>query len=154
PATQHRPQVWSHAHIILNSFPTVGFVFALVFYIAALVMNNVVMKRASLVVFVVCAILGVPTYVTGAASMWALTGVPGISRAAINAHRDMALGTLFGLAFTGVTAWIELWRVLDLGRRSNPSLFLGLRVGGITFGLMAGSRALGGRCNEPVDDHP
>src|SRR5215831_2375370 len=67
PATQRTPQAWSHVHIILNHFPTVGFVFALVFYIAALVMNNVVMKRASLVVFVVCAILGVPTYVTGAA---------------------------------------------------------------------------------------
>ena len=47
PATQRTPQTWSHVHIILNHFPTVGFVFALVFYIAALVMNNVVMKRAS-----------------------------------------------------------------------------------------------------------
>ena len=149
PATQRTPQAWSHAHIILNHFPTVGFVFALVVYIAALVMNNVVMKRASLVLFVICAILGVPTYVTGAASMWALTGVPGISRAVINAHRDMALLTLFGLAFTGVTAWIELWRYRQVGRFSNPFLALVLLFGVITLGIMAETGHRGGQINHP-----
>src|SRR6516225_6918863 len=54
PATQRTPQ----AHIILNHFPTVGFVFALVVYIAALVMNNVVMKQASLVLLVIYVISG------------------------------------------------------------------------------------------------
>src|SRR5262249_60633155 len=115
----------------------------------ALVMNNVVMKRASLVLFVICAILGVPTYVTGAASMWALTGVPGISRAVINAHRDMALLTLFGLAFTGVTAWIELWRFLHLWRFSNPSLYFVLTFAIITFGVVAENRPSGGPIHHP-----
>src|SRR5437899_4331749 len=149
PATQRTPQAWSHAHLILTHVATVGFVFALLFYIAALVMNSVVMKRASLVVFVVCAILGVPTYVTGAASMWALTGVPGISRAVVNAHRDMALWTLFGLAFTGVTAWIELWRFRHLGRFSNRSLYLVLAFAIITLGVMAETGHRGGQINHP-----
>jgi uncharacterized membrane protein len=61
------PQTWSHVHMILNHFPTVGFVFALVFYLIALAMNNDVMKRAGLVVFVICGILAASTYVTGAA---------------------------------------------------------------------------------------
>ena len=34
------PETWSHVHMILNHFPTVGFVFALVFYLIALAMNN------------------------------------------------------------------------------------------------------------------
>jgi hypothetical protein len=95
------PQWWSHIHMILNHFPTVGFVFALGFFILALILNNDVLKRSSLVLFVICALLIVPTYVTGAASMWALTApvtLPGISKAVINAHRDMALWTLFGLS--------------------------------------------------------
>ena len=149
PATQRTPQAWSHVHIILNHFPTVGFVFALGFYIAALAMNNVVMKRGGLVLFVICAILGVPTYVTGAASMWALTGVPGISKAVINAHRDMALLTLFGLAFTGVAAWIELWRFRHLGRFSNRSLYLVLAFAIITLGVMAETGHRGGQINHP-----
>jgi hypothetical protein len=72
-----------------------GFVFAIVFYLIALALNNEGMKRAGLVVFVICAILGVPTYVTGAASMWALTDppIPQISKALINEHRDIPTGS-------------------------------------------------------------
>src|SRR2546430_5146829 len=123
-ATQKTPQAWSNVHVVLNHFPTIGFVFALSFYITALVINNDGMKRSSLILFVICAILIVPTYVTGNASMWALTDpeVPGISKAVINEHRDMALLTLFGLAFTGVAAWIELFRFRYLGQFSKRSL--------------------------------
>ena len=149
PATQRTPQAWSHVHVILNHFPTVGFVLALVFYVAGLLMKNTVMTRASLAVFVICAILGVPTYVTGAASMWALTGIPGISRAVINAHRDMALLSLFGLAFTGVAAWIELWRFRHLGRFSSRSLYLVLAFAIITLGVMAETGHRGGQINHP-----
>ena len=150
-ATQKTPQIWSHVHVILNHFPTVGFVFALVFYIAALVMNNVVMKRSSLVLFVICAILGVPTFVTGNASMWALTDPPvaGISKAVINAHRDFALYSLFALAFTGVTSWIALWRFRHLGRFSNRSLTVILIFAIITLGVLAETGHRGGQINHP-----
>jgi len=145
------PQTWSHVHIVLNHFPTVGFVMVLAFYVIALVMNNDVLKRSSLVVFVICCIVGVPTYVTGAAAMWALTvpPTPDISKAVINAHRDMALWTLFGLAFTGVTAWIELWRYRYIGRFSKTSLYLVLAFAVITLGIMAETGHRGGQINHP-----
>jgi uncharacterized membrane protein len=145
------PETWSHVHMILNHFPTVGFVFALVFYIIALVINNVGMKRAGLTVFVICGILGVPTYVTGAASMWALTDppIPQISKALINEHRDMALLTLFGLAFTGGAAWFELWKFRHLGRFSNRSLYLVLAFAIITLAVMAETGHRGGQINHP-----
>src|SRR5215831_6482652 len=93
------PQAWSHAHVILNHIPTAGFVFALAFFTAALLTNNEGMKRGSLIVLVICSIMGVPTYVAGTAAMWALTQptIPEISKAVINSHRDMALFTLFGM---------------------------------------------------------
>ena len=151
PATQRTSQIWSHEHMILNHFPTVGLVFALAFYIIALVTKNIVMTRATLVVFVICGILGVPTYVSGAASMWALTdpGVPGISKAMINVHRDTALLTLFGLAFTGVAAWIELWRFRHLRRFSDWSLYLVLAFAVITLAVGAETGHLGGQINHP-----
>jgi len=150
-ATQKTPQIWSHAHMILNHFPTVGFVFALGFYIVALAMDNQVMKRSGLVLFVICAILIVPTYVTGNASMWALTDPPvqGVSKAVINAHRDMALWTLFAIGFTGVTAWIELFRFRYLGRFSNLSLYLVLGFAIVTLLVMAETGHRGGQINHP-----
>src|SRR5260370_35846056 len=81
--------------------------------------------------------------------MWELTGVRGISRAAINAHRDMALWTLFGLAFPGFSAWIELFRFRHLGRFSNRSLYLVLAFAIITLAVMAETGHRGGQINHP-----
>jgi uncharacterized membrane protein len=143
--------VWPHVHMILNHAPTVGFVFAIAFYIIALVTKNDGMTRGSLILFVICAILGVPTYVTGTATMWALTQppIPEISKAVINAHRDMALWTLFGLAFTGAAAWIELWRYRYFGRFSKTSLTLVLIFAVVTLGIMAETGHRGGLINHP-----
>ena len=147
------PQAWSHAHIILNHIPTAGIVFAIAFFVAALVANNDVLKRASLTLFVICAIFGVPTYVAGTAAMWALTqpAIPDmpISKAVINAHRDMALWTLFGLAFTGVAAWIELWRSRYRGGFSRLSLNLVLLFAVVTLAVMTETGHRGGLINHP-----
>ena len=147
------PQVWSHAHIILNHIPTAGFVFAIAFFIAALVTNNDVLKRGSLVVFIICSVVGVPTYVAGTAAMWALTqpaiADSDISLAVINSHRDMALWTMVGLAFTGAVAWIELWRSRHRGSLSKLSLNLVLLFAVITLGIMAETGHRGGLINHP-----
>ena len=151
PEGQGTPQAWSHFHIILNHFPSIGLVIGLFFFVVSLVMDNTGMKRASLVVFTICGILGVPTYVTGASSMWALTDPPmdNISQAAINAHRDMALWTLFALAATGVSAWIELWRFRYIGRFSARALYIVLGFAIVTLGLIAETGHRGGQINHP-----
>ena len=145
------PQIWSHIHMILNHFPTVGFTIALVFYVVGLVSGDVVTTRSSLVLFVICGAVIVPTYVTGAASMWALTVPPvaEISKALINEHRDMALATLFSLAFTGGAAWLELWRYRYTNRYSNVSLYIVLAFALVTLAVMAETGHRGGQINHP-----
>jgi uncharacterized membrane protein len=145
------PPAWPHVHMILNHFPTVGIVFAIAFFVIALVANNDGMKRGSLVLFVLCAISGIPTYVTGTAAMWALTQppVPEISKAVINAHRDMALWTLVGLGFTGSAAWIELWRYRYFERFSKLSLTLVFVFAIVTLGIMTETGHRGGLINHP-----
>jgi uncharacterized membrane protein len=145
------PAIWPHVHMILNHVPTVGFVFAIAFFVVGLVTDNDLMKRATLVLFVICSVVGVPTYVTGTATMWALTQpvIPEISKAAINAHRDMALLTLFGLAFTGAAAWIELWRYRYVGRFSKASLTLVMLFAVVTLAIMAETGHRGGQINHP-----
>jgi uncharacterized membrane protein len=145
------PQAWSHVHLILNHFPTVGFVMTLAFYAIGLTANNDGVKRGALAAFVICSIVVVPTYVTGAAAMWALTvpPIPEISKAVINAHRDMALATLFGVGFTGAAAWIELWRYRYVGRFSRISLWLILAFALITLAIMAETGHRGGQINHP-----
>jgi hypothetical protein len=143
------PPAWPHAHMILNHAPSVGFVFAIAFYVVALIVNNDLMKQGSLVLFVICGILGVPTYVSGTATMWALTQppIPEISKAVINAHRDMALWTLIGLGFTGAASWFELWRYRYFGRFSQLSLALVLVFAVATLGIMTETGHRGGQIN-------
>jgi uncharacterized membrane protein len=145
------PQAWSHAHIILNHIPTAGFVFALAFFTAALLTHNDGLKRGSLILLVICSVMGVPTYVAGTAAMWALTQptIPEISKAVINSHRDMALFTLFGMAFTGAAAWIELWRSRSTGQLSKTALNLVLLFAVVTLGLMTETGHRGGLINHP-----
>ena len=145
------PTAWPQVHIILNHAPTAGFAVALAFFVVALVIKNDLLMQGSLVLFVICSILGVPTYVTGTASMWALTQppTPEISKAVINAHRDMALWSLFGMAFTGVAAWFELWRYRYLARFSRPALMVALAFAVITLGFMTETGHRGGQINHP-----
>jgi hypothetical protein len=67
----------------------------------------------------------------------------------INAHRDMALWTLFGLAFTGAAAWIELWRYRHFGSFSKRSLGLILLFAVVTLGIMTETGHRGGQINHP-----
>jgi uncharacterized membrane protein len=145
------PARWPYVHMILNHVPTVGFLFAIAYFVVALVTDNDLMKRATLVLFVICSVVGVPTYVSGTATMWALTQpvIPEISKAVINAHRDMALWTLFGLAFTGAAAWIELWRYRYVGRFSKTSLTVVMLFAVVTLAIMAETGHRGGQINHP-----
>jgi hypothetical protein len=72
-----------------------------------------------------------------------------ISKAVINAHRDMALWTLFALAITGAAAWIELWRSRYRGRFSQRSLYLVLLFAFVTLGVMTETGHRGGLINHP-----
>jgi uncharacterized membrane protein len=145
------PPWWPHVHMIINHFPTVGFVFAIAFLLVGLATRNDLMTRGSLVLFVLCGIVGVPTYVSGNATMWALTQPPKpeISKAVINAHRNIALLSLFGLAFTGGAAWVELWRTKYFGYFSKTSLTLVLAFAIVTLGVMAETGHRGGQINHP-----
>jgi uncharacterized membrane protein len=144
-------QVWSHAHIILNHIPTAGFVFALAYFGVALVANNDGLKRGSLILFVVCSIAGIPAYVAGTAAMLALTQpeIPEISRAVVVAHRDMALWSLFGMAFTGAASWIELWRFRSHGEFSKRLLYAVLSFAIVTLAIMTETGHRGGLINHP-----
>jgi uncharacterized membrane protein len=145
-------QVWSHIHIILNHFPTVGFVFALFFFCGGLILNNDVMKRAALSVFVICGILGASTYVTGASAMWALTDPKpygDVTQARINAHRDWALMSLFGLGLTGVFSYVQVWRYRSQAAFSKTMMYVVLALAVITLGLMAETGHRGGQINHP-----
>ena len=69
------PQSWSHLHILVSVFPSVGLVFVLGFYITALATKNEVIKRSCLILLGILALLAIPTYFSGVRSMELLSQI-------------------------------------------------------------------------------
>src|ERR1700674_1378591 len=103
------PQSWSHLHILVSVFPSVGLVFALGLYATAVLTSNDGMRRVCLFLFVILGLLAVPTYLSGDRSIVAVSQNPGFSDAAMNSHYGWGLAALAAIALTAVAAVYELF---------------------------------------------
>src|ERR1700678_852223 len=110
----------THAHLLLNHVPTVGFVIGLILYLTALVAKSDELKRASLVIFAGIALLTIPTYVSGNAAEEALCAGgtkaaacadPTVSKTLIETHEGAALLAFAAIILTGAFAWLGLWQM-------------------------------------------
>lgn len=104
------PSSAPHWHLILNHFPSVGSVIALGLLIASYYMRNELLRRTSLVVFVVLGLLVIPTFVSGAASAWRIGGEEDISLDLIGHHQDAAIIAFILMLITAWLAWYALWQ--------------------------------------------
>src|SRR5205807_2589130 len=130
------PQSWSHLHILVSVFPSVGLVFVLGFYAVGLYLENDLIKRCSLVLFGILGALAIPVYFSGDGSMAALSKDPAISEDLVNAHYGWGMSALAVLLATGAAAVFELWRSQRVGRMSTDALHLVLGLGLVTLALM------------------
>src|ERR1044071_5173397 len=110
----------THIHLLLNHFPTIGFIIGLTLYVAGLYAQSDHVKQAALVVFVGIALITIPTYTTGNAAEERLcvpaAGNPnacadsGLSKALIEEHEGAASLSLAFMIVTGGFAWLGLWQ--------------------------------------------
>jgi len=126
----------SHFHLLVSVFPSVGLLFALCLFTAAIVAKNPMMQRVSFFVFGGLAVLGVPTYLSGMGSMKGLSARPTVSIDALNFHYPWSFAAFAALGITGVIAWWSLYKSWKLERPSQNSLHLVLGFGLLTALLM------------------
>ena len=130
------PQSWSHWHILVSVFPSVGLIFVLAFYVAAFVTANEAMKRTCLAAFTILALLSVPTYISGDHSMDLLSQDPKISKSIMSSHFTWGVVALATLVLTGLTALSGLWRFRRKEHVSDNTLHLVLGLALVTLALM------------------
>ena len=139
----------THLHLLLNHFPTVGFLIGLGLFLAAIVGKSGNLKRASLVIFFLIALLAIPTYLSGKAAQQAITGRPDVPEALIEMHQDSALLALVFMELTGFVAWLGLWQFRRISRPARWNLTAVFLLSIITFGLMVRTAIMGGEIRHP-----
>jgi uncharacterized membrane protein len=144
----------AHLHLLLNHLPTIGFGIGLCLYIAGYFSKDESLKKNSLILFFIVALLAIPTYTSGNAAERSLCPElkcpAGVSVAAIRTHEDLALLGYSLMELTGFFAWLALWQ-LRRPRKTlaswNWTIVLVLSV--VTFGAMALAAAEGGEIRHP-----
>jgi len=150
----------AHLHLLINHFPTIGFIVGLGLFVFALIGRSDELKRASLVIFVGIALMTIPTYMSGSAAQEMICMVPqkapnapcanpGVSREVIETHRDAALLALVFMEITGAAAWLGLWQFRRSSRPSNVTLLTVLLLSIVTLALVSNAANLGGPIRHP-----
>src|SRR6185295_1416238 len=130
------PHSWSHLHILVTVFPSVGLLFALGFYAAAILTANELLKRACLLAFVILGLLAIPAYLSGDYSAEALSADPRVAKDIIDYHYGWGVTSLALLVVTALVAFINLFRFRGVPLSDNAlHLVLGLAI--LTLCLMA-----------------
>jgi uncharacterized membrane protein len=149
----------THVHLLLNHFPTIGFIMGLTLYVAGLYARSDHVKQAALVVFVGVALITIPTYCTGNAAAERLC-VPArdnpticadteMSRTLIEMHEGAAYLSLAFMIITGGFAWLGLWqyrRIFHIARW-NTVLILVFSI--VTLTLVSRAANIGGEIRHP-----
>jgi hypothetical protein len=149
----------AHVHLLINHFPTIGFIVAAGLFFVALAAKSDHLKVGSLVVMVGIAILTIPVYASGSGAQAQICGpleVPGpcetneaMSRTLIEMHEAAAFIGMYAMFLTGGLAWLALWHYRRFKR--IPAVLNGLIVvmAFVTMGLIANAANLGGEISHP-----
>jgi hypothetical protein len=143
------PSSVPHWHIVLNHFPSIGTVIALGLFLAAYYWRSEDLIKASLALFLIMALLAIPTFITGQATSLIIQNQPGVSAAAIAAHRDLAVVSFSVLGITGALSWLALWQYRRFSRPSSWTMGAILVFAVIALFFMTLTGSAGGHINHP-----
>jgi uncharacterized membrane protein len=139
----------THIHLLLNHFPTIGFIIGLGVFVAALIAKSDDLKQAGLVIFVGISLLTIPTYVTGNAAAMALEDTPGVSKVLVDMHEGAAFVALMLMVVTGGFAWLGLWQYRRVRMVPLWTTVSVLGMAGLTLLTVSRAANIGGEIMHP-----
>jgi uncharacterized membrane protein len=134
----------THIHLLLNHFPTIGYIIGGGLFLLSLIAKSDDLKRASLVILLGIALIAIPTYMSGNGAADAIKSRPGVSKSLIETHEGAALVAMGFMLLTGAFAWLGLWQFRRLARVPKWNLAVILVLTLVSLGLMARVSDLGG----------
>ena len=139
----------AHIHLLLNHFPTIGTMVGLGLFVIALISKSMDLKRASLAVFVMIALIAMPTYMSGNAAEEMVRGNVAVNHDVVEAHQSWALLGYIILEFAGLFSWIGLWQYRRKEAFAGWVLPAVLITSLVSFAVMAQAANIGGEIMHP-----
>jgi uncharacterized membrane protein len=139
----------AHVHLLLNHFPTIGFAVGLGLFLVSFFEKRDELRRTSLVIFFLIALVSIPTYLSGNGAFEAIKDQPGLSAALVHSHESAAMVALLFMELTGFVAWLALWQYRRSSRLVRWNLPAVLVLAIVTFGFMVNAANIGGQIRHP-----
>ena len=109
---------YAEIHLFLNHLPVLGSLFGFALLAAGLWRKSEELKKAALVLLVVCGAIAIPVYLTGEPSEEIVEDLPGVSEGYIEEHEESALITLIGIEATALVSLLGLILARNKGNAS------------------------------------
>lgn len=140
---------WPHLHLIINHFPVIGLIFAVLLFGAAFLRKSEELKQLTLGALVFIALTAVPVYLTGGAAEETVEKLPGVVKSMVETHDEVASLALVMISGLGVLALGGL--IFFRHSTKIPAWFMGLLLAGtLASAAVTGLTAnLGGQIRHP-----
>lgn len=136
---------WGHVHLLLNHVPVIGTFLCLLLLLVAFGRKSDELKKVTLGLFVLIALVTVPVYLTGEPAEEMVENIPGISKPMIDRHENSALFSLIAVEVAGIIALAGLLLFQTKRRLGNLLAIVTLAFSVVTGGLLAWTSNLGGQ---------
>ncbi|MFN7930605.1 MAG: hypothetical protein U0Y68_22320 [Blastocatellia bacterium] len=130
-----------HWHLLLNHLPVIGTILGVLLLAWGTIRKSEEVTQASLGLLVIAAVLAIPTFLTGEPAEEVAEHLPGVTKAIIERHEDIARIALILTELTGVIALTGLF----LRQRARWLVPMALVFGLIAAGAMGYAANLGGQ---------
>jgi formate hydrogenlyase subunit 3/multisubunit Na+/H+ antiporter MnhD subunit len=136
----------AHVHLLLNHIPILGSIFGLLVLSYGMLRKSDEIKKTSLGVFVITALVTIPVYLTGDGAAKIVSSLPGVSTAIIQQHDQAATITMFAIQILGALSLLSLWLSWRSRRELRSWMTLGVFIlAMISSGLGAWTGSIGGQ---------
>jgi uncharacterized membrane protein len=135
----------AHVHLLLNHLPMIILLVGIGQFAWAVWRNSVTLQKASLWIFVVSALVTIPTYLTGDGAEHVVESMPGVTEALIHAHEEPALYSLIGIVALGLLSASILWSKRQAKDWSGGVLYAALALSIVVVGLLGYTANQGGQ---------
>ena len=136
----------AHIHLLLNHIPILGSIFGLLVLCYGMLRKSDEIKKTSLGVFVLTALVTIAVYLTGDGAADIVRSLPGVSAAIIQQHDKAATITLVAIEILGAVSLLSLFLSWRARRELKSWMTLGVLIlAMISSGLGAWTGSIGGQ---------